>query len=228
MPLFFTLAIHNALLEVQKSLLPGEHLLDDINVLCQPHRTHEVYNIFGRETLRTSTRARQGRGMGICPPRMQDLGPDVWNPEGITPVGSDVFIEEFSRVRVQEESKLWEALSWVPDVQCAWQILLQCVGPYCHHFLRTVPFAQSATCTHSHDVGMWTATETVFGRLPGNVQQKDMARCLATLPMRLGGLGLRLATRMGPAAYWASWADAFPMISARLPSLGGDLGSHDR
>ena len=50
-----------------------------------------------------------------------------------------------------------------------------------------------------------------------------MARCLATLPMRLGGLGLRSATRMAPAAYWASWADAFPMISARLPSLGEEI-----
>ena len=136
--------------------------------------------------------------------------------------GSDVFVEEFSRVRVQEETKLWEALGWVPDVQCAWQNLLQCAGLCCHPFLRTVPPAQSATYANSHDAGMWTATETVLGRLTRSVEQKDMARCLATLPMRLGGLGLRSATRMAPAAYWASWADAFPMISA-LPSLGEEI-----
>ena len=41
----------------------------------------------------------------------------------------------------------------------------------------------------------------------------------ATLPMRLGGLGLRTATRMAPAAFWASWADALPMLSQRLPAL---------
>ena len=28
---------------------------------------------------------------------------------------------------------------------------------------------------------------------------------------------------MAPAAFWASWADAFPMISARLPSLGEEI-----
>ena len=37
--------------------------------------------------------------------------------------------------------------------------------------------------------------------------------------MRLGGLGLRSASRTAPAAYWASWADALPMLSARLPEL---------
>ena len=44
-------------------------------------------------------------------------------------------------------------------------------------------------------------------------------RVWATLPMRLGGLGLRSASRMAPAAFWASWADALPMLSARLPEL---------
>ena len=204
MPLLFSLAIHNALLEVQESLLPGEHLfafLDDIYVLCQPH-PHEPGIQLHAGKIRTWNKA------GICPPRMEDLGPDVWNPEGIK------IIEEFSRVRVQEETKLWEALGWVPDVQCAWQILLQCAGPRCHHFLRTVPPAQSATYANSHDVGMWTATETVLGRLPGSVEQKDMARCLATLPMRLGGLGLR---------------SAIPDDLCASSFVGrGDLGSHDR
>eukprot|EP00973_Karenia_brevis_P072450 10064303-Karenia_brevis.AAC.1 len=37
--------------------------------------------------------------------------------------------------------------------------------------------------------------------------------------MRLGGLGLRSASRTAPAAYWASWADALPMLAARMPGL---------
>ena len=50
-----------------------------------------------------------------------------------------------------------------------------------------------------------------------------MARDVATLPMRLGGLGLRSATRMAPAAFWASWADALPMLSQRLPALTDEI-----
>ena len=46
-----------------------------------------------------------------------------------------------------------------------------------------------------------------------------MARHIATLPMRLGGLGLRAATRTAPGAFWASWADALHMIDKRLPAL---------
>ena len=37
--------------------------------------------------------------------------------------------------------------------------------------------------------------------------------------MRLGGLGLRSAVRMAPAAFWASWADALHMLHERLPQL---------
>ena len=37
--------------------------------------------------------------------------------------------------------------------------------------------------------------------------------------MRLGGFGLRSADRTAPAACGASWADAMPMLSRRLPEL---------
>ena len=50
-------------------------------------------------------------------------------------------------------------------------------------------------------------------------EQKAIAHEIMSLPMRLGGLGLRSAERMRPAAFWASWADALPMLSNRLPTL---------
>ena len=45
---------------------------------------------------------------------------------------------------------------------------------------------------------------------------KLMAR-LALLPARLGGLGLQCAERVAPAAYWAAWADALPVLRLRRP-----------
>ena len=59
--------------------------------------------------------------------------------------------------------------------------------------------------------------DTVLRGLPGTEKQHEVAKMLATLPMRLGGLGLRSAQRMAHAAYWASWADALPMMSEQLP-----------
>ena len=65
----------------------------------------------------------------------------------------------------------------------------------------------------------WRAVEGVLGRLPGSQWQSEMARWLTSLPMRLGGLGIRSAARTAPAACWASWADALEMLSHRLPTL---------
>ena len=64
-----------------------------------------------------------------------------------------------------------------------------------------------------------------MGRRPGTAEQQAVARQIATVPMRLGGLGLRSARRMAPAALWASWADAMPMLSERLPNLTDQVKS---
>ena len=39
------------------------------------------------------------------------------------------------------------------------------------------------------------------------------------LPFREGGLGLRSAVRLAPAAYWASWADCLSQVRARAPQV---------
>ena len=67
------------------------------------------------------------------------------------------------------------------------------------------------------------AMESVLGGIPRDGQQQETAHRLASLPMRLGGLGIRSAARMAPSAYWASWADALSMISGRLPGLADSI-----
>ena len=57
----------------------------------------------------------------------------------------------------------------------------------------------------------------MLGEEPGSLPKETERQ--ARLPLRLGGLGLRSATRTAFAAYWASWADALPMLKARLPQL---------
>ena len=212
MPLFFSLAIHNALAEVKENFEPGEHMfafLEDVYVLSI---TELVRSTTSWQIQLHAGKKRTWNRAGARPPNMDDVGPDLWNPDGIkilgTPVGHDVCVEE--------ESKLWERIGWVPDVQCAWQISVQCAGPRCHHWLRTVPPRQSAAYAASHDSGMWQAMATVLGRMAGNTVQQEMAHGIATCPTRLGGL-LRSATRMAPATFWASWADA--LLSQRLPAL---------
>ena len=58
-----------------------------------------------------------------------------------------------------------------------------------------------------------------FGWSLGEQQEVAAAVNIASLPMRMGGLGLRRATRMAQAAYWASSADALQMVDQRLPEV---------
>ena len=158
MPLLFCLAIHNA-------LEPGEHpfaFLDDVYAVSAPERTRDIYDLLADKLFRRAgIRLHNGKTRtwnGEVPERMPEMGPEVWSPAGLkilgTPVGSAEFVESAIRDRLEKERDLWQAIPKVHDLQCAWQLLLQCAGPRCHHFLRTVPPSQSRTYAEGHDQGM--------------------------------------------------------------------------
>ena len=106
----------------------------------------------------------------------------------------------------------WDAISWVPDLQSSWQILLQCAGPRCHHLLRTLPTSQSAHHAAEHEKGMQRTIRALLGDIPGGDQEKRDAAQLATL-----WTGSQSCGSNGTSCHWASWADALPMLQERLP-----------
>ena len=79
-------------------------------------------------------------------------------PQGMkilgTPVVTEALEESACAERLEEEDKLWNAIHWIPDLQCAWQVLVQCARPRCHRKIRTMPPPRSATYAHGHDWGM--------------------------------------------------------------------------
>ena len=236
MPLLFSLGIHDSSCAVKEQLRPADELfayLDDVHVASHPNRTRGAHNLLEAELfvgagirLHTGKTRAWNRG-GIRPPDLDELGEDVWDPEGIkilgTPIGSEDFVQRAIDRRLEDEAKLWDALTWVTDLQCAWQILLQCAGPRCHHLLRTLPPSQSLEYAARHDEGMLQAMDDLLGGLTGGEDEKEVAHLVASLPMRLGGLGLRSARRMAPGAYWSSWADALAMIHQRLPRVADSI-----
>ena len=64
-------------------------------------------------------------------------------------------------------------------------------------------------------MGFWATARRLLSEIPGSQVEQDRAQQVATLSMRMGGLGLRSASRCSPAACLASWADALPMIAKR-------------
>ena len=232
MPLLFSIGIQGALEQVARLLKPGEHLcafLDDIYMVCEPERVRPLYNILGaalhREagiSLHTGKTRVWNRG-GIVPAHVEEMGLDVWNCDGIkvlgTPLGTAHFVASLVEERIAEERRLWEAIPSVPDLQCAWQILVQSANPRSNHTIRTLPPSQSAEYARQHDEGMWATVQALLTEVPGSEHELRSAEQVPTLPMRMGGLGMRSASRCAPAAYWASWSDALHMIHQRTPAV---------
>ena len=70
-------------------------------------------------------------------------------------------------------------------------------------------------------IGIWRCLCRILGIGEGECQ--DSARSAATLPLALGGLGLRSALRTRSSAFLASWADCLTMDFKRYPDLVADF-----
>ena len=64
-----------------------------------------------------------------------------------------------------------------------------------------------------HDESIWTCLCQILG--VHNDESDAIAKQTATLPLSMGGLGLRSAVRTSVPAHWASWGDCLGMINAR-------------
>ena len=128
--------------ETQREMLLGELLyafLDDIYVVCSQAGVPTVFNVLSEKFFAAA---------GI---RLHANNTRVWNEAGIslqhwrsgaqgTPRRSKFLGTPSVQMRScrllpsidwKEERRLREAIPWVPDVQCGWQIPLECAGRRC-------------------------------------------------------------------------------------------------
>ena len=119
MPFLFSIGIHDALAETKDALEDGEELLaflDDVYAISEPGRTRTVYKTLAEKlAIKAGIRLHTGKTRvwnqeGVCPPNLEDLGPDVWSSRGVkilgTPVGSDAFVQELCQGEVEERKRL--------------------------------------------------------------------------------------------------------------------------
>ena len=102
-----------------------------------------------------------------------------------------------------------------PDLQCSWLVFLFCACPRAHYALRGLRPDLTAGFATAHDQCIHRCLTTLldFAGLPAS------ATARAGLTLSSGGLGLRSAVAHAPAAFWASWKDAVPILCDRLPHL---------
>ncbi|OLP78203.1 hypothetical protein AK812_SmicGene41644 [Symbiodinium microadriaticum] len=86
---------------------------------------------------------------GPAPCGVAELGEEVWHsdrplPErGFTalgvPIGHCDYVREWGQRRLREEQALLDHLQHLPDLQCAWLLLLMCASTRATHALRNIP-----------------------------------------------------------------------------------------
>ena len=84
-----------------------------------------------------------------------------------------------------------------------------------------VPPSQTRQYAKDHDNAIWDTFCKILES--ESLRQDVLARKIATLPGKLGGLGLRSAERTAPGAFWASWVVALEVIQTKLPTVAGHI-----
>ncbi|CAK0805609.1 unnamed protein product, partial [Prorocentrum cordatum] len=124
-----------------------------------------------------------------------------------TPIGHAEFVRHHMRSLLADHCFLLHRLCQVGDLQTAWLLLSMCANPRANFYMRTMAPEDALEFATAHDEHMAAAVTDLLGTPADQLAVGQTAREVAQLPLCLGGLGLRCAARMAPAASWASWAD---------------------
>ena len=116
-----------------------------------------------------------------------------------TPVGHDEYVRSLLEKIQAKQQFLLNAIPTVPDVQSAWLLLLHCASARANYQLRVVRPELVNSFAESHDQGLWRCLCAIVG-VPAETCD-GLTRATATLPLSLGGLGLRSAARTRESAY---------------------------
>ena len=237
MPALFALAQHDALIAARAKLHKDDLLfafLDDLYVVTTRERAREAFNVVTEEvSSKAGIHTHLGKLRlwsktgGERPPGFEEFDNEVWAggaetaKRGIkvlgTPRGHSDFVAAHADKRITDEKRFLDKVAQLGDLQCAWLLLTFCAVPRANHMLRILPPSAVEPYAKSHDDAIWGC----FCQLMEcqNRSSEELARHVATLPARKGGLGLRSAQRTSTAAYWAAWVDSSEVLAEKAPTV---------
>ena len=182
-----------------------------------------------------STQAKQESGTAAATDQQTlTRGPDTWvgdralppEQQGLTvlgaPVGTEQYVQQFLQNTLRSHRPLLEQLPDIQDLQAAWLLLLYTASPRSNYLLRLLPPAQTIAFAASHDLAI---SQCLSQLLQAN-ELPVHALARAHLPLAMGGLGLISAALLASPAYWASWADAIPVLHRQAPQVATVILQH--
>ena len=250
MPLVFSLGQHKALVRAQSQMAPGEVLLaflDDVHTVSPPGRVSTVHSVLDEALWsEAGIRIHQGKTQiwnqaGEKPEGCEELervavaaDPTavVWpgsdelpsHKRGMkvlgTPLGHADFIRDHLEKTAAEHQVLLDRIPLVDDVQSAWLLLVHCAAARANYLCRVVEPATVVDFCRTHDERLWRCLCSTVQMPPEQPEEVVQA---ATMPLVLGGVGLRSASRVSEPACWASWADSLSVIRSRHPEVAHQL-----
>ena len=137
-----------------------------------------------------------------------------------TPLGHTEFLKAQLREVINSHSILWERIPSVPDLQSAWLLFVFCAATRANYLLRSVPPDVADEYARDHDDAMRRCMSQLL-----DVEILDESWAVVSLPLSIGGLGLRNASQMSTLVYWASWADCLCTVQQRYPAVGDQISS---
>ena len=220
-PLLFCLTLHQHCLRLKSEFcvqylddvtLAGscEDLLHDIVVMKDAEELGLLLNTNKSEIISESMTTR---GLLLC----SLPGAAIIEPSNATllgsPLGDDVCVSTALTEKVEALSRLGERLKLL-SVHDALILLRNSLAlPKLQYLLRTAP------CFKSLHLGRYDdCLRGILGIVTNTLLEPNSAAwSQATLPVRLGGLGIRSATDIAPSAFLASYHAVSELVSVILP-----------
>jgi hypothetical protein len=135
------------------------------------------------------------------------------------PIGCKEKIAEFLEQAAKDIANDMLHLFWLDDTQISLLLLRYCGVTRYNYLIRSLPPQDIHRFTKSYDDEI---TLTLSRLLTPSKLTPD-AQLQASLPVRMGGLGLQNTTSIHPAAYLASMADVHRLAKDIFPALMPDL-----
>ena len=119
------------------------------------------------------------------------------------PMGHQAYIQSQLEELRKNHRRLLSRIPEVPDLQAAWLLLSFWGATRANFYLRTLDPEHSRLFARNHDEDVWQCLSSLLDIDPA-IASANHSLAMSQLPQRRGGLGLRSAVRVLPAAAWAS------------------------
>ena len=209
MPSLYALGQHGVLAEVNSHLNPGEDLyafLDDVYITCQPNRVSHLFDqlqqsLWNHARIRihlgkTKIWNRAGVQPANCAHMVDSDGIPAWRGDpnlathlqGIkilgTPIGHANFIDASMNEISRDHTRLLDRIPQIPDLQCAWLLLLYCAASRANYYLRALLRSDSLAFANRHDEGLRACLSNLVNV---GITENSWEGLVSQLPLCLGG-----------------------------------------